>query len=134
MLIEPPLQWQLVRARLDPIEGSEQAGERPVLIVSTEDINSFIAVVAVLPLTSARPGRKVYPSEVLRPTGAAGQPQDSIVMAQQIRVISKQRITGIYGRLADSDLREQIRSAMRLYLDLDAQPDDSEVHVELGDS
>ena len=126
MRIEPPLQWQLVRARLDPIEGSEQAGERPVLVVSTEEVNASLKVVGVLPLTSARPGRHVYSTEVLFPAGIAGQPRDSIVMAQQIRVISKQRITGKYGRLTDHAVREQVRDALKLYLDLVGSADDSD--------
>ncbi|HLZ07287.1 MAG TPA: type II toxin-antitoxin system PemK/MazF family toxin, partial [Chloroflexota bacterium] len=75
--------WAVVVAYLDPSVGSEQAGRRPVLIVSNEDANQILSNVTVLPLTSTQ--RKLYPAEVTLPAGAAGQPRDSIVMAHQIR-------------------------------------------------
>lgn len=116
---DSPLQWQVVRAQLDPVRGSEQAGERPAVVVSRESINQPLSIVAVLPITTFRDGRRVYDTEVLLPAGAAGQPRDSIVMAHQVRVIAKERITGTYGRLDDEELRDQIRAAMRFYLDLE---------------
>lgn len=115
-MVEPPFQWQVVRAQLDPIRGSEQGGERPVLVVSREVTNEILPVVAVLPLTTAR--RRVYPTEVLLPAGVAGHPQDSIVMAHQIRVLAKERLLHSYGWLNDGDLRERVRAAMQVYLDL----------------
>jgi mRNA interferase MazF len=118
-MAERPLQWQALRAALDPALGSEQAGDRPVLIVSHESINIALPIVTVLPMTTHRPGRRVYSTEVLLPAGMAGQPQDSIVMAHQIRTISKERLRRSYGWLLDEDLREQIRAAMRVHLDLE---------------
>jgi mRNA interferase MazF len=118
-MVEAPYQWQVVRAQLDPARGSEQAGERPVLIVSREILNKALSIVCVLPLTTWRAGRRVYSSEVLLPAARAGQPSDSIVMAHQVRVISRERLTSSYGWLDDEDLRGQVRAAMRLYLDLE---------------
>jgi mRNA interferase MazF len=40
-------------ARLNPTEGSEQAGVRPVVIVSRDAINKNSSVIVVVPLTSA---------------------------------------------------------------------------------
>ena len=84
-------QWHIFQANLDPVTGSEQRGTRPVLVVSDEDFNQLMPVVTVLPLTSRKPGRQIYPNEVLLPKGTAGLPEDSIVMAHQIRTISKTR-------------------------------------------
>src|SRR2546423_7762734 len=113
MRVKPPFQWQVVRARLDPVEGSEQAGERPVLIVSHEAINSALPIVTALPMTSNRPGRRIYSTEVLLPAAEAGQPVDSIVMAHQVRTLGKIRLVSTYGRLDDEELREQVRQALR---------------------
>ena len=52
-------------ARLDPTEGSEQAGTRPVVIVSRDAINAASPVVVAVPCTTYRVGRRVYPSQVL---------------------------------------------------------------------
>ncbi len=118
-MIELPFQWQVVRAEFDPIRGSEQAGERPALIISRESINQALTVVSVLPLTTRRAGRPIHSTEVLLNAGTAGLPNDSVVMSQQIRTVSKERLLRSYGRLEDEELRQQIRTTIRVYLDLD---------------
>lgn len=118
-----PWQWQLVQAHLDPVRGSEQAGLRPVLIVSREVANRALPVVVALPVTTRRVGRPIHVSEVLLPALAAGQPSESVVMTQQVRTIAKERITFSYGILSDEALRSQVRAVLRLHLDLeDASP------------
>jgi len=112
------MQWTVFRARLDPTEGSEQAGTRPVLVVSREVINQALPIVGVVPLTRRKPGRRIYSTEVLLPAGAAGQPEDSIAMAHQIRTISRDRLGTPYGQVVDPDLRNSIREAIRIYLDV----------------
>jgi len=118
-MVESPFQWQVVQAELDPVRGSEQAGERPVLIVSHEAINETLLIVTVLPMTTYRRGRRIYSTEVLLPAGKAGQPHDSIIMAHQIRTIAKERLHRSYGWVNDEGLREQVRAAMRVHLDLE---------------
>jgi mRNA interferase MazF len=112
----PPLQWVLFQADLDPIVGSEQRGVRPVLVVSNEPFNQATTNVTIVPLTSTP--RHLYPSEVLLPAGAAGQPRDSILMAHQVRTISKQRLLRSIGAVLDEGLQQDIREALREHLDL----------------
>ena len=50
---------------MDPVNGSEQAEVRPVLVISAEEVNKALPVVTIVSLTSVKPGRKVYPIEVL---------------------------------------------------------------------
>ena len=52
-------------ARLSPTEGSEQAGMRPVIIVSRNAINQYSPVIVVVPLTDAANLKRTYPSDVL---------------------------------------------------------------------
>ena len=118
-MTEADLQWRVFRADLDPVTGSEQAGTRPVLVVSRGSINSALPIVGVLPLTTRRPGRRIYSTEVLLPAGAAGQPEDTIVMAHQVRTISTSRLGEPYGELTDPGLKTAVRRATRVYLDLD---------------
>ena len=110
-------QWAVMEAILDPVAGTEQKGTRPVLIVSNEEFNQVMPNVTVLPLTSTK--RRLYPSEVFLPQGKAGQPLESIIMAHQIRTISKHRLKGLIGYLEDSQLRDEVRVAIREHLDLD---------------
>ncbi len=113
----PAFQWAVMEANLDPVAGAEQKGIRPVLIISNEEFNQAMPNVTVLPLTSTQ--RRLYPSEVLLPKGKAGQPLDSIIMAHQVRTISKQRLRGLLGYLQDLDLRHEVREAIKEHLDLD---------------
>ena len=113
------LQWGVFRADLDPTRRSEQAGTRPVLVVSREVINQKLPIVAVLPLTRARAGRRVYSTEVLVPAGTAGLPSDSIVMCHQVRTLSTRRLGERCGGLGEAELRDAVRRSLALYLDLD---------------
>lgn len=110
-------QWAVIEANLDPVSGSEQSGARPVLVISNEEFNQAMPNVTVLPLTSAT--RRLYPSEVLLSRGKAGQPLDSIVLAHQIRTVSKLRLGRLFGYLGDDNLREQVRQAVREHLDIE---------------
>jgi len=116
----PPYQWSVFVVDLDPAVGSEQAGRRPVLIVSREVANVALPVVTALPMTSYRQGRRVYPNEALVPAGAAGLDRDSVVMAHQIRAVSKRRLGAFVGRIEDQELRAAVRAAVRVQLDLDS--------------
>ncbi len=113
----PAFQWVVMEANLDPVAGSEQKGIRPVLIVSNEEFNQAMPNVTVLPLTSTK--RRLYPSEVFLPRGKVGQPMDSIIMAHQIRTISKQRLQRLIGHLEDPQLRDEVCTVIKEHLDLD---------------
>ena len=112
-------QWGIFKANLDPVRGSEQRGARPVLAVCDEDFNRVMPVVTILPLTSLKPGRKIYPNEVLLRKGTAGIPNESLVLAHQIRTISKGRLESLYGYIKDGRIRGLIRGALKIHLNLD---------------
>lgn len=111
-------QWNIFWADLNPAKGFEQSGKRPVLVISSEAVNSALPVVTVLSLTSAKPGRQVYPTEVYLPQESTGLSKDSIAMAHQIRSISIQRLGEQCGSVDDKELRDKVKGAIRLYLDL----------------
>ena len=110
--------WSLFMADLNPVMGSEQQRRRPVLVISDETTNSVMPVVTILPVTSLKKGRRVYPNEALLKNGTAGLEVDSIVMAHQIRTISKQRLINSMGDVSNETLRLQIMDALRVHLNL----------------
>lgn len=112
-------QWGVFRAGLDPVVGSEQKGTRPVLVVSDEAFNQLMPVVTILPLTSRKPGRRVYPNEVLLKKGTAGLTVDSLVLAHQIRTIAKVRLQKLTGDVGEEEIRDAIRQAMKIHLALE---------------
>jgi mRNA interferase MazF len=107
-------------ASLDPTEGSEQAGLRPVIIVSRDAINAASQVVLAVPCTTYRPGRRIYPSEVIVYAPDGGLDRDSVAMAQQVRALAKTRILGLRGILSSSYL-QQLNQALLIALDLPGQ-------------
>ncbi len=111
-------QWNIFWADLNPVKGSEQAGKRPVLVISEEAVNQALPIVTIVCLTSLKPGRKVYPIEVLLDPKETNLPQQSIVMAHQIRSISKERLAEKCGSIENEDCKDKIKKAIKLYLDL----------------
>lgn len=113
----PLFQWAVMEADLDPVAGAEQKGMRPVLIVSNEEFNQAMPNVTILPLTSTQ--RRLYPSEVVLAEGKTGQPLVSIIMAHQIRTISKQRLGRLWGYLDDRQLQHEVHRAIKEHLALE---------------
>ena len=76
--------WEIWRANLDPVIGSEQGKVRPVLIFSSSALNKILPVVNVLPVTSRKTNRRIYPNEALIPVGIAGLTNESIVIMMHL--------------------------------------------------
>ena len=110
--------WDLAWASLDPTQGHEQAGRRPVLIFSNDSISAAIGLVAVLPLTTWRKERRVYPTEVLLKADIAGLAADSLVLCHQLRTVSAERLSPAFARLAGPAKKTAVDRAVRLWLDL----------------
>lgn len=104
-------------ARLDPTQGSEQAGTRPVVIVSRNAINDASPVVVVVPFTTHHEGRRIYPSQVLVEAPAGGLATHSVALGEQVRAISKVRLSRRRGALSPMIMR-RIDEALLITLDL----------------
>ncbi|MCP5100080.1 MAG: type II toxin-antitoxin system PemK/MazF family toxin, partial [Chloroflexi bacterium] len=87
-------------ARLNPTEGSEQAGVRPVIVVSRDAINQFSSVVVIVPLTKATNVKRNYPNNIQITKGIGGLTVDSVALGGQIRAISKSRLLRQRGTLS----------------------------------
>lgn len=112
-------QWHIFMAGLDPTRGSEQAGRRPVLVVSRDSVNQLLPVVNIVPVTSRKSTERViYPNEVLLPAGVAGLSVDSIALCYQIRTLDKSRLERDLGEITQSDLKQRIMQALRFQLEL----------------
>ena len=114
----PVHRWDLIWADLEPHVGSEQAGDRrPVLVVSNDEFNRHFPVVTTIPLTKLEgKQRRLYPFEVLLPSGIAGNAYTSIALPHQIRTISKTRLLERIGTLADEDARSEVEERLMDHL------------------
>ncbi len=91
---------ELYQANLDPVSGSEQGGMRSVLIVSRDALNANAPIVIVVPLTSRENKKRLYPAHVELPAGEASLSKDSIALCEQVRAISKSRLTKRIGQIS----------------------------------
>jgi len=98
-------------ANLDPVVGSEQGGERPVLIIQNDKGNQHSPTVIVAAVTSRVNKKKSLPIHI--PIECAALAKDSIALLEQIRTIDKQRLTEYVGR-ASSESMEQIDKSFLL--------------------
>jgi len=111
------LRGDVYQASLDPVQGSEQAGSRPVAIVSRDALNKSSPVVIAVPLTGLENCSRLYPSQVLIKSGVAGLTKDSVALGEQVRAIAQKRLGKYLGRLP-SELMAQISEALKIALDL----------------
>jgi len=104
-------------ARLDPTEGSERRGSRPVVIVSRNAINAASSAVVAVPFTTHRPERRLYPSHTLVHAPDGGLEVDSVALCEQVRVMAKSRFLRRRGVLSAAAMR-RIEAALVITLDL----------------
>ena len=109
-------QWSVWLANLDPVVGSEQGRTRPVLVISDGSLNEILPVVNVIPITSRKPNRRIYPNEAVVPAKTGGLTLDSIALCYQIRTLDKRRLTEMFGVIDDEDVRQSILYALRFQL------------------
>lgn len=81
-------------ANLDPVIGSEQGGERPVVVLQNNLGNKYSPTVIVAPITSKK--KTKLPTHV--PVKAMkGLEKDSIALLEQVRTIDKSRLKDYIG-------------------------------------
>jgi mRNA interferase MazF len=101
-------QGEIWFADLNPIKGSEQAGRRPVVIVSGNLLNKHLPVVITIPLTSKIKNYKGNP--VLKPTGTNGLKVESEMLVFHLRSISKDRLVEKIGAIEPGELGLAIKT------------------------
>lgn len=110
-----PLRAEVWTADLDPTRGREQAGKRPVLVVSTNGFNQSPAELAVvLPITSKGKG---IPWHVPVQAPEGGLSKTSFIMCEAIRCVARERLGKRLGEVADRTLAE-VEKRMRTLLEL----------------
>jgi mRNA interferase MazF len=111
--------WEIWLANLEPVLGSEQGKTRPVLVLSSTTLNQILPIVNILPITSRKANRRIYPNEAILPMGMGGVTAESIVLCYQIRKLDKQRLAKRFGKLNDKKLQKEILEALKFQLDID---------------
>ena len=102
----------VIRVRLDPTEGSEQARERPVLVISPDPINEHSRVILVAAITSRKTDR-INPFDALIEPPDGGLALRSKVLLMHVRSVDKRRVTGRYGSVGQSTM-DAVEDALKI--------------------
>jgi mRNA interferase MazF len=102
-------------AELNPVVGREQAGQRPVLVLSSDAFNASPAeLVSILPVTTRE---RPIPTRIELKAGEGGLPRRSFVITEQVGTVSIHRLRHRLGTVPAVAL-EGVADAVRVFLDL----------------
>jgi mRNA interferase MazF len=99
------LRGEIRWADLNPTRGHEQAGLRPVLILSHDIFNERSGTVIAVAITS-QPQRAGFPLTLELKTG--DMPKQSWIKISQIRTLSVERIGKVIGRASQEEMAQII--------------------------
>ena len=94
-------QKDICLADLNPVQGSEQAGKRPVVVISGNTMNENLPICIVCPISKSV---KDYPTCVkISPSSVNKLKNTSEILTFQIRAISQNRIIKKVGSITDNE-------------------------------
>ena len=99
------LRGDIVWANLNPVVGHEQAGRRPVVVLSADVFNEHSGTVIAMALTS-RPQRAGFPLVLELASVNIGKP--AWVKISQIRTLSTRRLGKKVGRVSAVELERLV--------------------------
>lgn len=76
-----------------------------------------------VPCTSYQQDKRIFPSQVLIQAPDGGLERDSIVKADQVRVLAKTRLLRMLGKLSEAKIA-QLNRALLMAFDLPGQDDE----------
>ena len=95
------LRGDIIWAELDPARGPEQAGRRPVVVISQDVFNERSGTVIALAITG-QPQRAGFPLSL--ELASRDLPKRSWVKISQIRTLATQRLGARVGRVSPEEL------------------------------
>ncbi|SMF96214.1 mRNA interferase MazF [Methylomagnum ishizawai] len=103
---------------LNPTQGREQAGKRPVLVISIDAINRLPLVVTVIVGTKGENMPIDHPTNVRVSTAESGLPMETVFLGFQVRSLDSARfVKPLAGRLI-GDAMAKVEQAVRYCLGL----------------
>ncbi len=103
---------------LTPVEGREQAGNRPVLVLSVDAINRLPLVVTVVVGTKGENVTRDYPTNVRVSVEESSLPMETVFLCFQIRSLDPKRFTEKRGGKLSDQAMKRIEDGVRYCLGL----------------
>jgi mRNA interferase MazF len=103
---------------LNPVQGREQAGSRPVLVLSIDAINKLPLVVTVVVGTKGENVTRDYPTNVRLKPAETGLSMETVFLCFQIRSLDPKRFPATPGGQVDDASIKRVEQAVRYCLGL----------------
>ena len=114
----PIQRGEIYFVNLNPVAGREQAGHRPVLVLSRDAINRLPLVVTVVVGTKGANISRDYPTNVRVSTEESGLPMETVFLRFQLRSLDPKRFPpNPAGKLSEKTM-ERMENAVRYSLEL----------------
>ena len=106
-------------AMLSPRSGSEQQGQRPVIVLSHDAFNEAPTwqSIIVIPCSTSGAQRRRGPTAVFLAAGTGGLSEDSVALCHQITTLDRSKLTRKIGSLPEPALRA-VEGGLRAAVDL----------------
>ena len=103
---------------LNPVQGREQSGKRPVLVLSIDVINQLPLVVTIVVGTKGENISRDYPTNVRVSTEESGLPLETVFLCFQIRSLDTIRFPPEPAGQLSKEKMNEIEAAVRYCLGL----------------
>ena len=113
-----PQRGEIYFVDLNPVQGREQTGQRPVLVLSIDAINRLPLVVAVVVGTKGGNLPRDYPTNVRVAAEESGLPMETGFLCFQLRSLDASRFAETPAGKVTGRVLERIEDAVRYCLGL----------------
>ncbi|MCD2138094.1 type II toxin-antitoxin system PemK/MazF family toxin [Salinicoccus halitifaciens] len=104
-------------ADLSPVEGSEQGGKRPVVIIQN-NVGNYHSPTVIVAAVTGRINKAKIPTHVEISKDTYNLDKDSVILLEQIRTVDKKRLMEKLTYLKDDKMAE-VDAALKVSLALD---------------
>ena len=98
-------QGEIYWADLGPIQGHEQAGPRPVIVIQTNPLNRSLSTIMIIPTTTSLNAKGLMITHFLDKE-KTGLKRDSVALLYQIRTLDRRRLKKKLGEIPKNDYFE----------------------------
>ncbi len=107
-------------ATLTPRSGAEQAGRRPVIVVSRDAFNQAPGwrSVIVVPVSTSPSQARRGPTAVMLPAGAGGLAHESVALCHQVTTLDRAKLDAPLGSLTTAHVRD-VEDGLRIALGME---------------
>lgn len=109
---------EIYLVNLNPVLGREQAGRRPVLVLSINAINRLSLVVTVIVGTKGENVTRGYPTNLRVSSAESGLPMETVFLCFQMRSLDPSRFAGPPVGKVSGAVLEKVEIAVRHCLGL----------------